>query len=237
MKKLFLILPVILLAACEQPTVVQMVCADWSVKAKIYTSRAILDIKRLYHNIEDKNEWMSAERGHRVVAKRECSHNWDENVVMFAGHDRKSKQRAVFLGLYTSQVTGFTTLALGSSEVQGYECRVIVPFKKGPPADAVRLSKRKTKQIKNCIDYIVDNAMVSIIWSADEPQRIVFNVRINDYIWVELDQETALGLSTNWDFNDMKFYNNLDEHVYAHQVDACEVMERIKDFQKNINKE
>ena len=100
---------------------------------------------------------------------------------------------------------------------------------------------------EECIDYIYANARVSeqvILSDLDDfgqpqtPQQVtlmVFEIKLNNGGWMRLKQETALKLSKNWNFSDMKYYDRFGGEIQEHQRDACEVVERMKEFQKRMN--
>jgi len=48
-----------------------------------------------------------------------------------------------------------------------------------------------------------------------------------------LDQEDALLISTNWNYDDLKLYNNDDQQIQDYEKDACEVLKRLEKFIKN----
>lgn len=50
-----------------------------------------------------------------------------------------------------------------------------------------------------------------------------------------LTYEQALQISTNWDYNDLKFYTNQDQELQEHEKDACEVLERLTTFIETNN--
>ena len=55
-----------------------------------------------------------------------------------------------------------------------------------------------------------------------------------DTEYVALTQEQALGISKNWDYNNMRLYHTGDQQ---HEKDACDVLDRLDYFINNLGKE
>jgi hypothetical protein len=258
MKKLLLIIPLAMLVACDppgdRPTKVQMDCIFWDIHARIYKNRAILDIRQskrfdpqhpiLVETRDVLGNWLGIKET-RIVAVRDTDREYDAwgvphaTRLAFVGHEKQTGQETVFQFWYDYESKTKSMFSLDFISDAAIACNIIVPAQTriNPPngMNRARVSQRKAKRIKYCIDYIYNNAMVEHSW--DEPTETlhtIFRIKNNAGRWIAIDQDAALRLSKNWDFNNKKFYNNRSRHVYEHQLDACEVMERLKKFQENI---
>ncbi len=85
--------------------------------------------------------------------------------------------------------------------------------------------------IIGCIDEIV-----KIAESKYDTNTKKYNVKISCANPAhELTQEQALGISKNWNYDDIKLYTNTDNVVQEHEKDACETLKKLNTYIKDNN--
>jgi len=116
-------------------------------------------------------------------------------------------------------------------------CFASVPYDRIiPPDNVAKLNSEEKEKIMECIDYIHKNVEITLDIDVNDNSKVTrFRIQNNIDDWTDISRESALELSKNWKFDDMKYYtNNDDGYVFEYEVDACEVMEKLKALQKRI---
>lgn len=76
--------------------------------------------------------------------------------------------------------------------------------------------------------YSQQEAKENGIYNCSEPAKYVIDIKG----FGMLSQEDALKISKNWNYDDIKLYNNDDNAIQDYERDACDVLKRLNEFIK-----
>lgn len=234
MKKIFCILGLIVLCACERPEYdLQLVCYDrtygvFSVDAEIYESHADLNIKRLYkelrynssHPIDDSRVYWLIDQLPQIDDVISVS----LPATTSGGYELPNK-----LGLTTRRdtLTGGMTFTLWtgfdeSGQIEsGSQCQaVIAPIDMSPE----NIPTEQLKEIKNCMNYIGNQ----ISWAStlDERRIRVYDEKTGREMYIYQDQMNEI-------FGGIDPTHLLLQNLYMFPQDAvhaCDVAQRLREY-------
>lgn len=236
MKKIFAIFaPIALLAACDHPVQdVELKCVGLKIHAQIYQDSAIMDITKVGGYADSEFASALPDRISHVDTVRLKTDLMDEDVgenfhaVMYTtmladGADKFSLTFQYFPEFKSAgkYMIGFEKDGVASV----YDCDILVPYvSKNTLLNPVRMSKERATEIESCIDFIYNNASVY----TDQYGNIAeFELKTPRGPML-IDQKQALELSRNWKFHNILLYSNTDGQLYEYELDACDVVDRIK---------
>ena len=244
MKKTLILLPVIALTACDKPTTsIELECSmnkDWQkpvsmlrtgedyknqvpvlVDVKAYNDHAVLVVNGKESTFYKSREEKSMGEFGRVFVDYEGIFPDTDRLATFSFYGDIGSKTILQFDLYFD---GEYKLHDGKRFNMGHSC---TPTKKEYIGDNWSANApwnhdyKMPNKIEKCITEIVNK----VICNSDKCDRLILSDEKNK----TLSQEEALMLSKNWNYNDMKYYRN-DGKLEEHEKDACEVLERIKQF-------
>ncbi|MCL2017465.1 MAG: hypothetical protein FWG80_01660 [Alphaproteobacteria bacterium] len=202
-------------------------CFNYLVSAKIYEKKAELSISRIQGGVRTSDNFdraMASFDGTKVIAQR-APNDLEHQFLYSVKSESDSFDFGIWYDSKFKAANDYYIVIDGNS----YGCQVLVPLrsKKGP-GNSAGVSRADRKKIERCIDYIQENVRVAV-W---DDGRVISGMELfdNEGKWQRIDQCTALELSRNWDFRAMKSYTNDDYDIKSYEIDACEVVQRIKDL-------
>jgi hypothetical protein len=219
-----------MLGACERYETVTLSCCSHNVIAKISDQKAVLDItvteegsdmSSYYPEFRDANHL-------KVDLVRKPDESGFSDRVFFAGKIPGGENETGIALRYDHKLKAFDVGDFRHSNNGAWMCNVVtrLPVKIIQPKNLAKVSAKEKSRAESCIDYIMDNAMVVY-----ESNVMKFKIKNNGGEWIEVSQETALELSDNWNFEDMKLYqNNDDGYLFDYELDACETVEKMNRF-------
>ena len=232
MKKALIVLPVLALAACDKPTSeVQLDCghayqdSETMVHAKTYDDKAVLKING----------------GEEITLKRKIDPDGKPSLS-YEHYDYEGDAPE-----YNGKVDFYFGLDKSNGTIEHYG--ISFDGNDGSWSCNVRNKfygkYKKPSKEEICIRDICNR----IFFEPDEdvkpgqPKKLVISKNINEYNGNRqsvrfrsenfvLPQEDALAISKNWDYNNMKTYDNDDNELKEHEKDACEVLDRLNAYIK-----
>ncbi|MDR1337784.1 MAG: hypothetical protein LBJ73_02005 [Rickettsiales bacterium] len=227
------------LGACDKYETVYLDCGPWDVVAKISNQKATLNISVEENNTFSLDEYypeLQNAKNLKVDLARVAS-RFSDNWVDFVGKIPGAENETGIDVRYNHKFKRFVVSGFTVKENHTWSCNTLtkLPVKIEQPKNLARVGKKERARVESCIDYIVKNAQVMY-----GPDGMDLQFKDSEGKWMDINQETALSLSKNWDFNDMKLYqNNADGYLFDYELDACDTMSRMQEFLKQIinNKE
>jgi hypothetical protein len=225
MKKLALVLPIVLLAACDRPTSdVRLDChtayknAPTIVHVKTYKDRAELDINGIKATLD------------KVTSDNDNFLEFaDENFAGTMPDTQESVELWIRVEIEQDAISNYS-LSFGQG---GYGCNVLVPVKHDYP---------KPTAVEKCIDYIentvyLDEKSESKLAIAQPVNKHFADGRVRFYEeYKAIPATDAIKISPNWDPANPKYYSNGSDRVLEeHEKDACETVERLKQYMAENN--
>lgn len=232
MKKALIVLPVIALAACDKPTTeVELDCghayqnSETMVFAKTYDDKAVLRING----------------GEEITLQRITEPEWKPSI----SYEHYEYEGDV--SEYNGKIGFHFGLDKSNGTIEGYG----ISFEGNDGSWGCNVRNKfygkykKPSKEEICIRDICNR----VFFESDEdvkpgqPKKLVISKNINEYNGNRqsvrfrsenfvLPQEDALAISKNWDYNNMKTYNNDDNELKEHEKDACEVLDRLNAYIK-----
>lgn len=244
MKKTLLLLPVLALAACDKPTSTADLTCDldknWQrdnveyaidaeghftdthdtkidVRVVTYEDYADVTVDKITTKFEKVQEEKDrGEFGHVALTYKGNFPGSERTALLSVYGDITNKQILQYDVIFLGKKAGKHTVAHScypvKEEYKGKSWSSAVPFNH---------HYKMPNKTEKCITEIVNK----VICNSDKCDRLILSNEKNK----TLSQEEALMLSKNWNYNDMKYYRN-DGKLEEHEKDACEVLERIKQF-------
>ena len=240
MKKFLLLLPVLALAACDKPTsTADLTCnldKNWqrdNIEYTIYTKDPYgteIDVRVVtYEDYADvtvdkittkfekvREEKHRGEFGYVTLTYKGNFPGSERTALLSVYGDIANKQILKYYFIFLGKTVGNLTVKHSCHPVKEEYCdefwNCAVPFNH---------HYKMPNKTEKCITEIVDK----VLCNSDKCDRLILSDKKNK----TLSQEEALLLSKNWNYNDMKYYRN-DGKLEEHEKDACEVLERIKQF-------
>lgn len=239
MKKFLLLLPVLVLTACDKPTsTADLTCnldKNWqkdNIEYTIYTKNPYgteIDVRVVtYEDYADVTVDKITTKFEKV---RELKPRGDElsYVTLTYKGNFPGSERTALLNVYgniaNKQILKYYFIFLGKPVAVQHSC---LPVKEeycdefwhcAIPFNHHYKMPNKTEK---CITEIVDK----IYCFNEECNKLSVHIGVKDKV---LSQEEAISLSTNWDYSNMKLYQN-DGKLEEHEKDACEVIDRVNKF-------
>jgi len=227
----------LVLCACERSETVSMKCGLFDITAKITNKTAHLDISvSMGGHIRNMDKYYPELRDAqnlKVDLVRKDGKHEDRGGISFTGNIPGSENEIeLFLAYnHTFKKFGVDGFCVGESVLSCiHDCRIYtpLPIKVRHPENVARVSAKEQARLKPCLDYLAKTAMRTL-----QKDGRVFKLKDNEGEWLEIDQETALSLSENWDFKKIKMYTN-SSYVYNHELDACEVKAKGQEFLNKV---
>lgn len=244
MKKALILLPVIALTACDKPTSTADLTCDldknWQrdnveyavdaeghftnthdtkidVRVVTYEDYADVTVDKITTKFEKVQEEKNrGEFGHVALTYKGNFPGSERTALLSVYGDITNKQILQYDVIFLGKKAGKHTVAHScypvKEEYKGKSWSSAVPFNH---------HYKMPNKTEKCITEIVNK----VICNSDKCDRLI----LSDEKSKPLSQEEALLLSKNWNYNDMKYYRN-DGKLEEHEKDACEVLERIKQF-------
>lgn len=229
MKTTLLVLPLIALAACDKPTSeVNLDCgrayknSETRVAVKTYKDKAVIRIndgEELTLNRKDDSEWTSSV----------SSEHFEYEGVIPEDNEK------VGLHFTLNKADGIIDYygVDFENDDSHWGCNVRNKFQG---------KYEKPSKAELCIEEIC--RYVGLESEEGQPKRLFLTKDFNEYsggrqsvrFYSEkfvIPQEDALAMSKNWDYNNMKLYNNQDNKLEDYEKDACEVLDRLKTYMKS----
>lgn len=232
MKKALLLLPLLGLAACDKPTTdVELDCGrayqeeETRISAKTYKDKAIIKVNG----------------GEEIVLKKKESEKEDSvsgKHFEYEGVMPETNEKVEFdFRLNTADGT-IDYYGINFEKTNSHwNCNVLDKFKG-------KYNKPSKEEL--CIEEIERSIYLESDEDIqpDQTKKLFLSKNINEFTdsmssvkfysdKFVLPQEDALNLSKNWDYNNMKLYNNSDGKLEDYEKDACEVASRLKDYIKS----
>lgn len=246
MKKFLLLLPVLALTACDKPTST----ADLKCRVDKYWQRsnALYLNNNYYEYGKNDNAEINAKvityadyaditvdgitrRFERVVEQKDRG-EFGYVSITYKGNFPGSERTAllsIYADITNKQILDYSLSFIGqkTKNEQGIEFSVghsCVPEQKNGIDNKVPFhhNYKMPNKTEKCITEIVDK----VYCLNEECNKLSVHIGVKDKV---LSQEEALSLSKNWDYSNMKFYQN-DGKLEEHEKDACEVVDRINKF-------
>lgn len=247
MKYMFLLLPVLALAACDKPTST----ADLKCTVDKYWQRSnVLYLNDNYYKFGENDTKIDVNvvtyddyaditvggitRKFEKVIERKDNGEFGYVSIIYKGNFPGS-ERTALLDIYgditKKQILRYELSFIGQKTRSdqgrefgvGHECSLVQENDKGESWKVpFNHHYKMPNKVEKCITEIVEKVYCE---NEECTQLSVFDEG-NSKV---LSQQEALEISANWNYNDMKYYRN-DGKLEEHEKDACEVLERIKQF-------
>ena len=245
MKKTLLLLPVIALAACDKPTSTADLTCDldknWQrdnveyaidadghfidthntkidVRVVTYEDYANVTVDKITTRFEKVQEEKNDGEFGRVALTYKGNFPGSERTALLSVYgDITNKQILQYDVIFLGRKAGKHTLAHScypvKEEYKGKSWSCAVPFNH---------HYKMPNRIEKCITEIVEN----VFCENEECTKLSIH---GEGKTRSLSQQEALGLSSNWDYSNMKLYQN-DGKLEEYEKDACDLLERVKQF-------
>ncbi len=221
MKRIYLALLPLCLAACDKPDLEIMLqpCCQLGeklgiMKLKVWDdSRAILNVHGtdIVLTEKDENSGVSTEYWIEWTGKLPDS---DEEISVSADYD---VVRQAFTYFSTSMGAG------------SYGTDVVVPMhltNYAAPSETELCIQKIDRTV-----YVLGNTVFVVRSEERFDYRGQKNSVEGDTRYEKIPAEDAIAISVNWDYNNLKSYSNRDNNgVEEHEQDACEVLERLNAY-------
>ena len=245
MKKILLLLPVLALTACDKPTSnADLTCdldKNWQRDNVEYTTDAdghFIDAHNTkkdvsvvtYEDYADITVDGITRRFERVVERKDRGEFGYVNITYkgnFPGSERTALL-SVYGDITNKQILQYDVIFLGKKAGKYTVQHSCIPVKEEYKGEywqskvPFHHNYKMPNKTEKCITEIVDK----LFCLNEECNKLSLRIGVKSKV---LSQEEAFSLSTNWDYSNMKFYQN-DGKLEEHEKDACEVIDRINKF-------
>jgi hypothetical protein len=221
MKKLVLALPIVLLTACDKPTSdVQLYCnhidTPTFIHAKTYSDEVKLDINGIKVTLGKTKDTVLFDT---VYQNFKGKMPGTEDIVEFD----------LSIDIERDTINSYT-VSFGNLK---YGCNILIPVKHNYP---------KLTETEKCVQYITKNVFYSQNCATSDFCGLSIIVRKYKHFkdgstiyhneFKNIPATDAIKISKNWDYLNPKFYKNGKEE---HEKDACETVERLKQYMADKN--
>lgn len=227
-KKALMTLLVMMLAACDKPTTVELECGH------AYQDSETMVLAKMY----DDNVVLKINGGEEITLKRTEGFGGVLSELYYYEDDIPEYNGKVEFNFGLDKITG---------TVGGYGIR----FEENDSFWGCDVRNKFYGEYKKpskediCIAKICNNVFLESDKDVKpgQPKKLVIAINVNEYNGnrqsvrfryekFALPQEDALAISKNWDYNNMKVYDNTDNELKEHEKDACEVLDRLNAYIK-----
>ncbi|MBD5388649.1 hypothetical protein HDR63_00120 [bacterium] len=224
MKPAFVLLSILALAACDQSTST----ADLSCR--------IGDDVTVNITIKTFDEYAHVTMGDTTtvfekVSEQEHAGQFGRVYITYRGQlESDTPIEFSILGDIANKMILQYNIALPSIDNTLYSCRPAREKYQGKSWSAAvpfHHHYKMPNKTERCIQEIVDQ-----VWCSDENCTSLQVFQNGDTYIGTLTATEALALSPNWDYSNMKLYDN-DGVIQDHEKDACDVLKRLRRFMRS----